>query len=107
MKIQTLYRRADAWTRNEYARNALGDSCDVDASEAMCFCMLGAIDRCYPLQRDRVRVINQVFRTVRKTLGLPVRGSDVYSRRLTIASWNDQAGRTIQEIRRVVRMAGV
>ena len=106
MTIETLYRKPNTWTREEMAKDRSGEGCDATDSEAVCFCLLGAIDKCYPLSRDRVRVTTALYREIRRARGLTLRPPQSW-KRTEIASWNDSPTRTIREVRKVVRQAGV
>lgn len=105
MKIQTLFRRTSAWTQNEMARDADGLDVDPRDPDATCFCLSGAIERCYgeATYRERGRVDQRIRRAIAVEKGFDPRAWSIVS----IIGWNDTPGRTITEIRRVVRLAGV
>jgi len=47
MKVKELLSDESKWTRNAYARNRYGESVLPSDPEATCFCLSGAIDKCY------------------------------------------------------------
>lgn len=75
-----------------------------DPKEADCFCLAGAIDRCYSSTRDRERKYRKVAKVLRSegwefTAGI---SSDA-----EIARFNDAPTTTFVDIRRVIERAGI
>lgn len=54
MKVHELLSSPDKWTKGAYARNDAGYAVPATDPEAVSFCLLGAIQRCY-LDRSDVK----------------------------------------------------
>jgi hypothetical protein len=99
MTIQQLYRKADRWIQGDWVTTKRGESLEtVNDRGAACFCLDGALHKCYP--RARVRRLQKAISTFET-------GSPAHWRLQGIIAWNDQQGRTIRDVRKVVRLAGV
>lgn len=70
------------WTQHEYARDAEGRPVDPHASEATCWCVLGAIQAAAGSWSERQAAIGLVQRTVRENPWV----------------WNDDEGCTQSEV---------
>lgn len=101
----------DSWTQSAVARDADDLPVDYDSSDATCWCLTGALTLEVEiavgaeLQRlgihdktDGMIAAQSTATRVRKVL------SDVL-RRASIVSWNDEVGRTVQEVRTACRRA--
>lgn len=93
---------AKRWTQWAGARNIAGSEVDACSEEATCWCLLGAIDHCYPPSKQlRIQI----------TLEAAIRRDPLFRDRLggiiEIDEANDYHKTTIRDIRRVVRKAGV
>jgi len=67
MKIHELLNGASQWTQGTCARDANGDSCSVVGKAAVCWCLLGAICKCYSGQQQMA-----IIRKVTSEVGVPV-----------------------------------
>lgn len=47
MKVQELLSDRSKWTQGRLARDARGIPCSPRSSEAVCWCVYGALDKCY------------------------------------------------------------
>lgn len=47
MKVRELFNNKDKWTKGLYARDKDGFSVDPEGSNAVCFCLVGALRKCY------------------------------------------------------------
>lgn len=97
MLIQTLFRKEDRWIQRDMAIDAQRRSVDVSDPEAVCFCLAGALTRCYPDSTARQKAIRKISRVLART----------FNWHGGIIGWNDESVRTITDIRKVVRLAGV
>lgn len=88
MKIHELFTDARRWTQGTFARNARGETVATSNPAATCWCLEGAMMRCYPnmYEQDRVNT------TIRRELGL---GGGV-------VTWNDAPERTFDEVKALV-----
>ncbi len=87
MKVYELLDSPEKWTQGAFARTADGDEKDHTDKDAVSFCLLGAIRKCYPSLYQRVDVLAKV-RTI-----LPDG--------MTI--WNDADNRTHAEVLNLAR----
>ncbi len=70
------------WTQGESARDEHGNKCSALEPQAVCFCLLGAMNRCYP---------GQTFTEAYNKLAKNVPNGD-------IADWNDDVMRTHPQV---------
>lgn len=88
MKVKELYTDASKWTQRTYAADANGECVSYHMDSAVCFCLAGAIHRCYPED-------NEEKNTVYKKLNQRLHG-------LMYIDWNDEPGRTFEEVKALV-----
>ena len=86
MKIHELYTNESKWTKRAEARNSEGDKTFFDDHEATCFCLFGALFKCYPDNKER--------RGIR--LRIEARLNFV-----PITQWNDDPNRTFEEVKQL------
>lgn len=87
MKVWQLLSDESKWTKGFAARSVYGAPIDPRSNEAVCWCLVGAIARCYG---DDVH-----FHNVRNLI------ADKVGR--TEASWNDTPKRTYSEVYALVK----
>lgn len=90
MTVAELLADEKRWTRDLPSRNNEGHSVEVCSEDAVCWCMLGAIWKCYPLDE-----IVEIENRLRRVTGV------------SIASWNDEPCRTHAEVLAAVQKAGI
>lgn len=54
MKAYELLADKSKWTQHAFARDAQGEECSSISSTAVCWCAIGAINRCYPTDGARL-----------------------------------------------------
>ena len=86
MKVKDLLTDESKWVKGAYARTAEGRRAGSCESDAVRFCLLGAITRCYP-NAGFGEVLNRVVDQ------LPGRA---------IAEWNDDQSTTFTDVRNLV-----
>lgn len=87
MKLKELFTDASKWTRRAYARNSRGVPQDYHSPEAVCFCLLGGIYKCYPTEETQFKLFNAI----------KLKTGDVW-----ISTWNDAPSRTFDEVKQLV-----
>jgi hypothetical protein len=85
MKIKELFSNPGRWTQYASAETSLQIPCHPYESQAVAFCFLGAISRCYAEDEDEERAI------IRKVT-LEIGGGP-------ISWWNDHPDRTFEEVK--------
>lgn len=55
LKVHELLSSPDKWTRRCQARDATGGAVPSRSKEATCWCLDGAVERCYPDPADQAR----------------------------------------------------
>lgn len=110
MKVWEFLNTPEKWTKGSYARIKNGDMCNIDNSQAVCFCVSGAIAKCYG---DSVRIENGVYyteavKTVRKLEDFLMKKYKVPSGYrnypdypdyiFSVAIWNDKVDLTYEEM---------
>lgn len=81
MKVKDLLSSHHKWCRDTYAMTADGVSCRGTASDAVRFCLLGAVEKCYEPEQ-----VESVYQKIKKELGFAP-NQDSYS----IAEFNDKS----------------
>jgi len=87
MKVQDLLSTPDRWTQGALARSAGGDPVDPLSEDAVAWCLVGAIMRCYSHSQLEVEVI--------------------VPSNLRLNEWNDQRDRTWQDVIHLVKHLGI
>lgn len=82
MKVHELLADKSRWTTGYMARDAVGRACSPKSDKAVCWCMLGAIDHCYPVS-EVGRIADRVRRAI-----IEQKISDFYS----VSNMNDNHG---------------
>ena len=53
MKVSELLTDKSKWTKNAYAINDMGESVGAGGDDARAWCLLGALYKCYPDDKER------------------------------------------------------
>ncbi len=85
MKVRDLLTDESKWTKDTYARDKDGNATTPGASDAVCWCLVGALERCY--------IPTSEFGLVYERLARRTDGA---------AKWNDASERTFPEVRALV-----
>jgi len=93
MKVRDLLIDASKWTTKTSARNAEGEACSPISKDAVCWCLSGAMLKCYPdTYYDHSWLeIERRLRNHLKILG-----------EYSLLVWNDNPKRTFQDIRDLI-----
>ena len=94
--IRELFRAPSHWTKGSLAVTKYGYECPVNANDAVCFCLEGAIRFIYPV-KQRASVRKKLLATIKEK----------FNGFSNIIAFNDHMDRTIGHIREVVKMARV
>lgn len=86
MKIQELLTDESKWTKSHEARDSYGQPVDECSKEAVQWCLLGAIIKCYNV--DRIGICNKVRIRLDSFM---------------LTSWNDAQNRTFNDIRSLIK----
>jgi len=86
MKVRDLLTDESKWTKGQLAKDKEGWRCAPDYKDAVCWCLYGAIYKCYPKANERLSVDSLVG----EQLGMEA----------TI--WNDHFDRTFRDVRDLV-----
>ena len=54
MKPSDVLKLKKNWVKNSYANRQDGSSCSVESDNAVCWCLVGAIMKCYPHPKTQV-----------------------------------------------------
>lgn len=82
MKIKELLSGPEKWTQHTYARDKNGRDCSQWSQEAVCWCLYGAVDKCY---ENIIEIDNKIREKV-----------------ISIVDWNDDPNRTFEEVKALV-----
>lgn len=89
-RVANLLAHPERWTKQTLARDKNGRAVWFLGEEACCWCLSGAISKCYPNVEDRNRVRKMVEREVGYILG-----------------WNDTFERTHEEVHSLCVRLGI
>src|SRR6266508_1642683 len=108
MKINELLSDKSKWTQHAYARLPTGEPCASSHPDAVSWCLLGAVNRCYPADRgleNRHEIERRLRAAIQcQTLGTADLGDE---HRPYLHRWNDHPLRTFDEVLELVEKAGV
>lgn len=90
--LQELFARAARWQKGWFAATRKGVRCYSDDPNAVCFCLFGGLERVYGTGVKNQQMVNRLKQTLPDT---------------SFVAWNDAPERTIQDIRALVKKAGV
>lgn len=85
MKAHELLNTPEKWTKGAFAKDHTGCNVNYNSALAICFCLGGAINRCYNNPEDVFVNANKIG----KFLNLP---------NLKLTEWNDAPERTYEEV---------
>lgn len=101
MKVLELLTDKTKWTKRAYARNQDGESCSSRHSEAVCWCLSGAINACYPYNdAARYEAQKKVEAAIATLCGFE-------SADQSIPMFNDVIANGFSDIKRVLEIADV
>jgi hypothetical protein len=109
MKIAKLFESWRTWIKNAYARNhrASDDQVLATSPDATCWCLLGAVKRCYPIEQ-RHAVMDKLAASIKELF--PRRVDKVVLPREsgeTIITFNDTKATRFADVLKVVNHAKV
>lgn len=87
MTLQELFSDSSKWTQQTYARDITGRPVTINDIDAVCFCLMGAIYKCYPSTEEKAKVIQKLES----------------KRLLNITFWNDARERKFEEVQQLVK----
>ena len=85
MKVKELLTDESKWTKKAWTRNGAGEICGVNAPEACCWCLSGAIDFCYSSFREKYEIVGRITRELRG---------------VSLFTWNDSV--SFKEVRTLI-----
>lgn len=92
MKVRELLSDKSKWTKRAYARNAKGEKIESWNPDAVCFCLKGAINRCYQDSTEHALVADKVENAIARKDGFNI----------GIACFNDRESTTFSDIKKLV-----
>jgi hypothetical protein len=100
MKAKDILTDQSCWTQGAMARNRRGDLTGAEYVSAVSWCLMGALIRAYGRVKglDRAMDVRRAIRGICKSF---------YATYGSIESWNDEPGRTFDEVRQVIEKADV
>lgn len=96
-KIKELLAKPESWAQGSLARNRRGEAVGPSDESACCFCLWGAVVRCYPERSQYCDVLDALHAAIEARVG----------KRLSLVSFNDRSETTHADILAVVERAGV
>lgn len=96
MKLRDVLKTEEQWTKGAFARNANGEPVDTDSG--VCFCISGAILKCFPFSDTYSKICDVIKQNYRHRIGYP---TDV------VTYFNDHPETTFDDVCKVIELAGV
>lgn len=97
MKIQKLLNTEKRWCRGAEARDIHGTPVSPQSPEAVQWCLLGAINKCYGSYTNDY---DKIFDRLRNTIEAP-------RKIFGVANFNDRASTTFADIQKLIEKADV
>lgn len=99
MKVRELLDSPEKWTKGAIARDSKGNLVSYNSPNAVCFCLLGAIYKCYASDKMNPDKMNpdKLPLEIRKLIG-----SLLNLRSDSISYFNDAPKRTFEDIKNLV-----
>lgn len=91
MKVYELLAIPDRWTKGAYARDINGAIVDCQSGHAACWCLDGAVHRCYPSLTEKANMLDLLDTAI---------GHQA-------TTWNDAPERTHAEVLELVTRLGI
>lgn len=86
MKLKELFTSPDKWTQGAEAKDKKGNIIPVFHPNAVSFCLMGGIHRCYNTFAEELDIINKISKHIN----------------ICIMFWNDDSTRTFEDIVKLV-----
>jgi hypothetical protein len=107
MKIKELLTDESKWTQETLAKNENGERVSPTQSDAVCWCLVGAIYKCYsPYEQPKIYFkLSDKFKVYAKLINkFNINSIQIDNRRIDnrIGIWNDQSTRTFDDVKRLV-----
>lgn len=90
MKIKELLASPDSWTQGTVAQDAQGNPVGYSNEKAVCWCLLGALMKCYSDPDEQLRISLRISEALKKHHNVPLI--------LPYTFWNDLESRTHEEV---------
>jgi hypothetical protein len=94
MKVKELFSDISKWTQLVAARDSKGRCCNPTGCEAVCYCLDGAIAKCYIHDASSHEQVIQLVRDK-----IPMKQIHPHFR---ISHWNDEPTTTFADVKRLV-----
>ncbi len=98
MTMQELFAKPDSWCQDYLALDAAGKETHEDDPEACRWCLIGAFLKCHRDPETRYRLRVKLENEIQSMTG---------DKQDNIVEYNNASERTIKDIRRLVKVAGV
>lgn len=101
-KMLELLDKSSKWTKGVNARDKNGKECNARQKKAVCFCLNGALNKCYPRSTTRERAEHALEEACK----------ELFPRRTGKCGWrhiafNDSKATTFADVRKVLKKANV
>lgn len=98
MKVHELLSDSTKWIQNCSARNSFGAETDPSEADAVCWCLVGAVIKCYDSKlstnyNENMYPILNIYKIIEKEI----------PNGYTIPYWNDLKERTYEEVYTLVK----
>lgn len=114
MKLQSLFSDSTKWTRGTNARDSEGMPVPADSNKAVCYCLLGGIEKCYNPNNNiwaqqNEAVINKLYKEIIQTDWYKDREEELENEfaSYVVAAFNDDRSNSINDIRNLIKKVDV
>lgn len=94
MKVKDILDRPERWTKGAAAKNEKGQTVDVNAPCAACFCLTGAVEFCYRTPDSKAKALRAIKDALFQLF-----------KQLDPVMFNDDPKTTFEQVRKVVLWA--
>lgn len=102
VKVKDLLDSSNKWTKNHYARDIYGHSVSQFSNYATCFCLDGAMQKCYGTKKEYIDISKKVLNYLHTTNKIhePLTHQKIFQ-------WNDKAQTTFKDIKELVQILDI
>lgn len=91
MKVHELLNAENRWTQRQLARTGSGVKVHYSSPDASCWCLMGAVCKCYPVDSERRRVMDLIDECTLKRFDVG------------FVTWNDDPQTTYADVFKLVK----
>ena len=95
--VQQLFKNKKRWIKGADALNKYNEDVTVESNNACKWCLSGGLRKVYVTDKKVNDARDKIYKVINKNR----------KNKIVITLWNDTKGRTIEQVRRAIKRAGV